>query len=589
MSSRPTRAAGVPPAANRLAAVLATGLRVRPVARTGVVYSTEPPDVDVVAYLGEEDEEDPDYISRDNPRWGNDFQWVVQRVRESPFYFVLASNEFRRSRELAIVTLNGSGDLLRYMSPAFKNDRTLVKLALKDFGEAFEFASDELKHDDDVIRAAFAGPGGAFVFNLLPEELKQNRDYMRIVVKLYIHAFDWFPIEAQRDRQFVLQLLELQPDITALSSVRELYKDEDFWVAAVRARTHNYAFIPETTAKTRAFLLKLTHANGDVLAELIKHNDEWFLVFKSTDDRTDWKMDLKALYENDPEFRIAMATAETNRNTAMVSAILHDVEAAIKMLMKERLLVETDAVKRARLERLAGYETLLGTLAASGLEPGGDFELKIEELVALLNDPQRSPDFYEYRVKQAMDDIQMVDEERAQKRKRETDAFAAGAALPRLPVLAEYSPPEFVTDAPKRAIEPSAEKSQPKRFLAGNAYNEIFQNVVRTFGPRVFVCEQREPQHYDFEFYGRDRHKKPCWVTLRFLLKTNILTASRTFLFSFRVADRYGLVENIADLFDAGTPPIANIPCGLTATDVEKRMRVIFEGWLDFASSNYTL
>ena len=150
-------------------------------------------------------------------------------------------------------------------------------------------------------------------------------------------------------------------------------------------------------------------------------------------------------------------------------------------------------------------------------------------------------------------------------------------------------PPEFTIDAPKRAIEPSAEKSEAKRFFAGNTYNEIFQNVIRKFGPRVFVCEQREPQHYDFQFYGRDRQGAPGWVTLRFLLKTNILSSSRTFLFSFRVADRFGLVENVADLFAAGTPPIANIPCGLTAADVEQRMKVIFEGWLDFAARKYVV
>jgi hypothetical protein len=42
-------------------------------------------------------------------------------------------------------------------------------------------------------------------------------------------------------------------------------------------------------------------------------------------------------------------------------------------------------------------------------------------------------------------------------------------------------------------------------------------------------------------------------------------------------------VDNIKELFDNGTPPVANIACGLTASELNTRMQTIFSNWLDFA------
>ena len=450
MSTRPTSAvvravtdgSALVPLSNRLHAVLAVGMRSSPVVSTGVVYSDEPSVTDPVLYFGDEDEYREPYAI-DDPRWSNDYEWVVDRVREYSQYFMLASREFRKDRALAMIAIAGAGALLGELSPKFRNDREIVKTALPDFPEVYEYVSGELKRDDEIIRLAFSGRGGAFIFHYLPEDLKENRDYMRLAVKGYFKMFNALPESARRDRQFVLELLELTPQIAEYLS--ELYTDQEFWVAAVKASEHNIVDIPKTIPKTREFLLKIVQSNGKVLSFLMRHQKEWFEMFKRVNSLTDWKMDIEEL-ENEPDFRMAAATAERNPNMEMMGALLHDLGAAIEVLVKETLIVgETDMMRVARMERLEGYQTVLQKLAASQhVVPGGPIEAKLEELTALLNHPKKSEDLFKYRQRRDMRDM-LEDEETKPGAKRarvatEARALDAGFGMARISV---HTPHKF--------------------------------------------------------------------------------------------------------------------------------------------------
>ena len=85
-----TDTGAVGPLSNRLHAVLAVGMRLNPsVSTTGVVYSGEPPDprpiVDDFTFMRYTDDGQilPPY-SKNDPRWGGNFQWVMDRVEASP-------------------------------------------------------------------------------------------------------------------------------------------------------------------------------------------------------------------------------------------------------------------------------------------------------------------------------------------------------------------------------------------------------------------------------------------------------------------------------------------------------------------------
>jgi hypothetical protein len=447
MSLRPTSAVvravtdttGVAPLSNRLHAVLAVGMRSSPVCtavNTGVAYSDEPPDVDPDEWFGEGDDYREPY-AKDDPRWSTDFEWVLQLVREKPYYVLLASKEFRKRRELAMAVVKGSGALVHMLSPLFRNDREIVKTALNDFAEAFEWVSDELKRDDDIIRSAFSGDNGGFVYVYLPEDLKQNRDYMRLAVKKYYTMFDALPESAKNDRIFVMELLELNSGIARYTVER--YTDQEFWVVAVRAHAANMKRIPKIIPKTREFLLKLVQNNGDVLRWLMHKRKLWFESFKESDTRLDWKMDIEEL-ENEPDFRLAAATAERNPNMDMLGAILHDLEAAISVLVTEKLLIaETESMRTARMERLDAYQAMLDKLAAVPVQPNGPMDNKIQELIALLNNPSKSKDLFRYRTKRDLGDMLKGEEtEPSAKRTRvatEARALATGSALPRVPVV----------------------------------------------------------------------------------------------------------------------------------------------------------
>ena len=429
MSIRPTSAVvravtdtgAVGPLSNRLRAVLAVGMRSNPVVSTGVLYSDEPPDVDTPGYFGYDDDYTEPY-AKDDPRWGGNFQWVMERVKENPYYFSLASKTFRKKKELALVAVAAKGTLLLDVSDAFKNDRDIVMAALKEFPEGYNYISDELKSDDEIIRLAFSGGSGSFIYDFLPDYLKQNRDYMRLAVKESPIMMRALPDSAKRDRQFVLELVELNPGITWY--IKDIYTDEEFWMAAVKASVRNLRYIPMSIPRTGKLLLELVHTNGRVLDELIENV------------HTDWKMDIAEL-SNDPSFRLAAATAERNPSMKMMGAILHDLEAAIKVLVEEKVLViETERMRTARMERLEKYQDVLEKLAnVPVVVPNGPIDTKIEELTALLNNPKKSKDLFKYRMERDMGD--MLEETPSAKRARvatETRALAAGLAMSRHPV-----------------------------------------------------------------------------------------------------------------------------------------------------------
>ena len=119
-----------------------------------------------------------------------------------------------------------------------------------------------------------------------------------------------------------------------------------------------------------------------------------------------------------------------------MGAILHDLEDAIKPLVEEKLIVETESMRTARMERLEQYQTMLDKLMTIPVQHGGPMDNKIQELIALLNHPTKSKDLVKYRMKRDLDDI--LEETPRAKRARvatETRALAAGRALPRMPVV----------------------------------------------------------------------------------------------------------------------------------------------------------
>jgi len=435
MSTRPavTGTGAVGPLSNRLHAVLAVGMRLNPSVSTGVVYSDEPPDDDIDFYFGNDDEYDEPY-AKDDPRWSSDFEWVLERIRENRYYFYLASKEFRKRRELAMTLVSINGTFLEQLSPLFKNDREIVTAALTDFPEGYGWISDELKRDDEIIRLAFSGEWGHLIYHYLPDDLKQNRDYMRLAVEGHNDMFNALPESAKNDRLFVMELLKLNPHIAA--HLKETYADQEFWIEAVKTSVQTVREIPMSIPRTRKFLLKLVRNNGGVLDQLIEYQTSWFNIIGKVDRRTDWRMDIEQL-SNDPEFRLAAATAVRNPNMNMMGAILKDLDFAINVLVKETLIVETDSARKARMKRLEAYQLVLENLARVEVAAGGPMYAKIQELTMLLNNPTRSEDLFNYRMERDLGDIIMLEESPGAKRARvatETRALAAGLAMSRQPV-----------------------------------------------------------------------------------------------------------------------------------------------------------
>jgi len=460
MSTRPTSAvvravtdgSALVPLSNRLHAVLAVGMRSSPAVSTGVVYSDEPPDLeqeefDELFFLEGEWNAVPE---RDDPRWGSDMEWVKDQIKLNRDFFLLASREFRKSRELAVFALKTHASLLEDLSPAFRNDRELVKFALLNqgtmIGGAYRFVGDGLKRDDEIIRFAFEeAEVGDDVYVNLPDDLKLKREYMILgatefpanfrlfptetrqdpqflidVIDASPETFTFLPTEKQQDPQFLIDVIKASPEFPSLLAPEfYLIPDENVWIFALSLFPDNIEAIPSGIRRPEFVLLESLKLNGGA-----------FEVYKSWNELNFFEYIDVAKLKNKPEFRMAAATAKRNPNMKMMGAILHDLEAAIKPLVEEKLIVrETDTMRTARMDRLEGYQDVLEKLAKVPVAPGGPMDTKIQELTMLLNSPTKSEALFKYRMKRDLGDMLEETKPGAKRARVATEARALDAGF----------------------------------------------------------------------------------------------------------------------------------------------------------------
>jgi hypothetical protein len=407
MSIRPTsaavRAVAVGPLSNRLHAVLAVGMRSNPVVSTGVVYSDEP------------------------PRLINDRQWYLDNIEKDVRFFGLVPEELRNDREFAKAALQIDHRILIFFPNfAFQNDKAFVKMVLEGEPWYYEDLTAEMQHDEEIIRFVLSHED--FRLNMFPPDVKVTRDHLRLAIRTNWYNSMYIPDKEARDREFMFELMEIDPKVVHFVTA---IRDEDFWLKAIGIYPYALSFLPSEIPRTVDFLVKAMRANGYVMKMLeLYWNNGRRIKIESFDDFGD----LDAI-QNSPQLRLAAATAVRNPNMEMMGAILNDMDVGIKLLVKETLIVETESARKARMERLEGYQLVLEKLAKVPMAPDGPMDTKIQELAMLLNSPTKSEDLFKYRMERDLGDM-LEETPRANKARvaTETLSLAAGFAMPRQPV-----------------------------------------------------------------------------------------------------------------------------------------------------------
>ena len=80
--------------------------------------------------------------------------------------------------------------------------------------------------------------------------------------------------------------------------------------------------------------------------------------------------------KNDFQVRLAAATSHRSPNLTVMGAVLNDIER------------ELNEMRSSRMDRLEAYSGVLDRLAHVKVEPQGPLDLKLQELVQLINDPK---------------------------------------------------------------------------------------------------------------------------------------------------------------------------------------------------------
>jgi len=310
-----------------------------------------------------------------------------------------ATGDDEREVVLAAVALDGHA--LRNASEDLKNDREVVLAAVAQDANALMWASEALHNDREVVLTAVTQNGRVFLW--ASEELKNDREVVLAAVAEYGSALKFASDTLMEDRDFILLIVHNKP--FALEHVSyELKNDREVVLAAVAQ-------------------------NGDALEYAV------------------------GALEDDSQIRLAAATANLNPSLTAMAAIINDIEAELKVLLRKTESVETDDMRSSRMDRLDAYAVVLGRLAAvqlQSVEPDGpaaqrlkELEDRVEQLIQSIEHPQN--ELHLRRAKRNLGYI--VGDDDAKKRARtsaEALALSIGRSMRRLPVFVHLEAPEVV-------------------------------------------------------------------------------------------------------------------------------------------------
>lgn len=142
------------------------------------------------------------------------------------------------TEDTALEVVNFDGNLLIHTG-TFRDNQKVVLAAIMNKGSALEFVSLRLRQDKTIIKAAIIQPGNHFINPFVPEQFKNDSEFMLECFKENYHCFYLFGEELREDVNFVLKCLDIHPGFINLiqndsknnivsNKVHQLFKEKGY-------------------------------------------------------------------------------------------------------------------------------------------------------------------------------------------------------------------------------------------------------------------------------------------------------------------------------------------------------------------------
>jgi hypothetical protein len=201
-------------------------------------------------------------------------------------------NSKSENKEIDVLELSSNFKCItsRALTKVYGNDRDLALIVLKYRPEAFSLLSESLQNDKDFILKALSNKYNIYnylnetssnqreiiikalnetdldgeILVLLPETIKEDRELLLAAVKksIYGSAFEYFPIKFKNDKDFLLEVLNLNGQVLRLLS-ENFKNDRELVLLAVQSSNDVLQYASESL-KQDVELIKIANQKREV-------------------------------------------------------------------------------------------------------------------------------------------------------------------------------------------------------------------------------------------------------------------------------------------------------------------------------------
>ncbi len=299
------------------------------------------------------------------------------------------------------------GTNLQYASEEYRKDKNIVSDAgQNNYGQGLQYAHPDLLDDKDVIMAAVFKHGPALKY--ASERLKADKDVVGTAIHQryyeYRNSGDIAPIECaseslRGDKEFMLEILKLNPVETLRHATKELLADKEFALAAIAGSSDVLGYFSEALRDDEEIVLPVIEKNGIALEHASKRlqSNKGMATTAVTADFKALKFVDKSLLED----RDILLAAIENLNQESVERRLGDV---VEILPKQALsdpgilhglfnrVAEHSSSKRYKdmetvlLSRMHNNPLFYGSIMTTSLTEARDYLAKCYKLDVSAND-----------------------------------------------------------------------------------------------------------------------------------------------------------------------------------------------------------
>ena len=131
----------------------------------------------------------------------DDEESIIQAIKYNNRLYEFAPAYIRNNKDLLIIVLNTSADLLKFANESFQIDKSIVKIAVEIDGKVLKYAHASLQKDPEIVTSAVSQNG--YALHYADESLQDNFAIVKIAVENNWRALSAASISLQHNDDII--------------------------------------------------------------------------------------------------------------------------------------------------------------------------------------------------------------------------------------------------------------------------------------------------------------------------------------------------------------------------------------------------